>query len=243
MSPTRCPVAAITFPARDETRSGHTCGQFRAEQRVSGRRSAAWRTLRLVKHRLARVLLCLLVAACSSSEDNDSSGSGAGTGSASSNESCPSNVYPGIPCDGDQLELSCAGVASCFCGSEGVTVETTCVCTESASLGRAWHCGDECEQSCGAGGAGASGSGGAGGSPDVLGCSDWCAHFATAPCVRSIRRDCESDCEDFFGKPGCEAEFQAYLQCWVAAPLGCDGQLVTVEGCDAETAALQACLG
>jgi hypothetical protein len=122
-----------------------------------------------VRQTLAFVSMCVVAAACTSTDDGDGdddgtssspsgSGSGAGGGGGSSNDSCPPNVYPGIPCDTAQMGVTCAGVSSCFCGDEGVTVDTTCVCKESESLGVAWHCGDECAQSCDATG----GTGGAG---------------------------------------------------------------------------------
>lgn len=188
-------------------------------------------------------LLLIVVGACSSNASDDGSGSGSDAAGGGEDGTCPPNVTHAIPCDVPQLGVTCAGIASCLCGTEGISVESTCVCQESELNGRAWHCGDECAQSCASGGAGGGGGGGGGADPvEEVDCSDLCAHFARTRCVQSTS-GCEANCLRVVrSNPQCESEIQAYLQCAVVARIVCTLDEEYVEGCDNEMAVLEACL-
>lgn len=176
------------------------------------------------------------MAACgpSASHDDDDSG----TATSGGGDTCPTEVAHNGLCAQQQLGATCAGQASCLCGSEIITADASCVCQEGGAVGQVWNCGDDCAQACGTGGAG--GTSGAGGSPPPpLTCVDFCAHI-NAYCPDAFP-DCEGLCEQTFMQPGCESQVQAYLQCFIGEPLVCEPYPWS-EGCDAENSALQSCL-
>ena len=190
--------------------------------------------------RILGIWLVALVGACSSTSDTSGSGGSAGAGAGGPGD-CPAvAAYTGMTCHPEDVGPTCPGTAACFC--EGpINIETTCVCENHPTFGRAWKCGDDCASAC-AGSGGAGGSGGGGGSPQPAAtCADFCAHLAAANCPKQLP-GCEDACNSL-AKPGCEMEMDAYLNCAVDAPVICDPDLgyPLIDGCKSEDKAFADC--
>jgi hypothetical protein len=108
-----------------------------------------------------------------------------------------------------------------------------------ANSGGGGNAGTGGQTSKGTGGAGTGGANdsGGGGSATMSDCELYCQKLQTAGCAGAT---CLSDCQK--GAPECTAQSTAAVHCAVTkGTIGCDGQIVDVEGCDATEKALNDC--
>ncbi len=96
--------------------------------------------------------------------------------------------------------------------------------------------------SSGTSGGGGGGAGGGGATGNTPTCAQACAHVQSSGCGNP---DCEASCQQAqqqFAQEGCSAEYGAYLQCSVNAPVDCSGANSTQPACDTALHSLGDCL-